>query len=65
AAGIESRGVSDHGFIHSVYFRDPNGYIIELTSKLPTHDREVDPSLNGARDILARWQTEKASRSTP
>ena len=64
AAGIESRGVSDHGFIHSVYFRDPNGYIIELTSKLPTHDREVDPSLNGARDILARWQAEKATRST-
>jgi catechol-2,3-dioxygenase len=60
-AGIESRGPSDHDFIHSVYFRDPNGYAIELTAKLPHHDREVDPSLNGAREKLARWQAKKQS----
>tara|TARA_Y100001968_G_scaffold239987_1_gene223507 strand:- start:11 stop:406 length:396 start_codon:yes stop_codon:yes gene_type:complete len=24
-AGIETRGISDHGGIHSIYFRDPNG----------------------------------------
>ncbi len=30
--GIETRGISDHGFIESIYFRDPNGYVIELTS---------------------------------
>ena len=24
-AGIETRGVSNHGFIDSIYFRDPNG----------------------------------------
>ena len=30
--GIETRGVSDHGFIESIYLRDPNGYVIELTS---------------------------------
>ena len=29
AAGIETRGVSNHGFIDSIYFRDPNGYVIE------------------------------------
>ena len=29
--GIETRGISDHGFIKSAYFRDPNGYVIELT----------------------------------
>ena len=32
--GIETRGISDHGFIHSIYFTDPNGYILELTSKV-------------------------------
>jgi catechol-2,3-dioxygenase len=21
----------DHGFVRSIYFRDPNGYVIELT----------------------------------
>ena len=25
AQGIETRGVSNHGFIDSIYFRDPNG----------------------------------------
>lgn len=30
---IETRGISDHGFISSIYFRDPNGYVVELTAK--------------------------------
>lgn len=62
AAGIQTRGVSDHGFIRSIYFRDPNGYVIELTAKAPGHDRAMDPALNGARDILASWQQAKAAR---
>lgn len=62
AAGIETRGVSDHGFIRSIYFRDPNGYVIELTAKAPGHEQAMDPSVNGARDILARWQQGKAAR---
>src|SRR5690606_40968100 len=33
AAGIETRGISDHAFIDSIYFRDPNGYVIDLTAK--------------------------------
>jgi catechol 2,3-dioxygenase-like lactoylglutathione lyase family enzyme len=59
AAGVETRGVSDHGFIHSIYFRDPNGYVIELTAKLPGHDQAMDPAINGARAKLDRWQAEK------
>ncbi len=61
AAGIETRGISDHGFIQSIYFRDPNGYVIELTAKMPNHDREMDPAANGARDKLERWQLAKAA----
>merc|ERR1719384_1634660 len=30
SANMEWRGPSDHGFIHSIYLRDPNGYVIEL-----------------------------------
>ena len=41
AAGIETRGISDHGFIDSIYFRDPNGYVIELTAKREGHDEIV------------------------
>ena len=59
ARGIETRGVSDHGFIHSIYFRDPNGYVIELTMKMPNHDQAMDPAANGARAKLERWQAAK------
>ena len=55
AAGLDTRGVSDHGFIHSIYFRDPNGYVIELTAKTPGHDSAMDPARNGAREKLDRW----------
>lgn len=59
AAGIETRGISDHGFIDSIYFRDPNGYVIELTAKKPGHDAAMDPAKNGARARLDRWQAAK------
>ncbi|KPK09070.1 MAG: lactoylglutathione lyase [Betaproteobacteria bacterium SG8_39] len=59
AAGLETRGVSDHGFIDSIYFRDPNGYVIELTAKKPGHDAAMDPAKNGARAKLERWQAAK------
>ena len=59
AAGIETRGISDHGFIHSIYLRDPNGYVIELTAKTEGHDAALDPAKNGARDKLARWTSRR------
>jgi catechol 2,3-dioxygenase-like lactoylglutathione lyase family enzyme len=59
ARGIERRGVADHGFIHSVYFRDPNGYVVELSARQPNHAEEMDPARNGARSILDAWQAAK------
>ncbi len=59
AAGIETRGISNHGFIDSIYFRDPNGYVIELTCKREGHDGAMDPTRNEARAILDRWQLAK------
>jgi len=64
AAGIETRGISDHGFIDSIYFRDPNGYVIELTAKKPGHDAAMDPAKNGARGKLDRWQAAKTESAT-
>jgi catechol-2,3-dioxygenase len=63
AAEIETRGVSDHGFIHSIYFRDPNGYVIELTAKQPGHDDVMNPALNGAREKLDRWNLARQKRA--
>ena len=59
AAGIECRGIADHGMIDSIYFRDPNGYVIELTAKRPDHDTRMDPRRNAAREHLDRWQQTK------
>jgi len=55
ARGIETRGVSHHGFIDSIYFRDPNGYVVELCAKAANHDTAMDPAHNGAREKLRRW----------
>jgi catechol 2,3-dioxygenase-like lactoylglutathione lyase family enzyme len=57
--GVETRGISQHGFIDSIYFRDPNGYVIELTAKRENHEREMDPAANDARRKLAEWQSAK------
>ncbi len=63
SAGIETRGVADHNFIDSIYFRDPNGYVIELTAKRANHDEAMDPATNGARHKLDAWQAQKAERA--
>lgn len=59
AQGREVRGISDHKFIHSIYFRDPNGYVIELTAKVAGQDGALDPAKNHAREILDTWQAAK------
>jgi catechol 2,3-dioxygenase-like lactoylglutathione lyase family enzyme len=59
AEGREVRGVSDHRFIRSIYFRDPNGYVIELAAKVPGHESAMDPKRSHARDILNDWQSSK------
>ena len=60
--GREVRGVSDHKFIRSIYFRDPNGYVIELTAKVPGREADMDASKNHARDILNGWQAGKRQK---
>ena len=66
ADGVETRGVSNHGFIDSIYFRDPNGYVIELCTRRDDHDTLMDPATNGAREKLQRWTAAKgaAARGT-
>jgi len=60
AAGIETRGITDHGFCHSIYFRDPNGYVIELSTREPGYDAAMDPEKSRAREVLDDWQQRKA-----
>ncbi len=50
AHGIETRGISDHGNIHSVYFRDPSGYVIELCARMRERRLERPP-----HETLRAW----------
>jgi len=61
AAGIETRGIADHHFIDSIYFRDPNGYVIELTAKRDNHDAVMKPGTNGATRNFKPGRRQKAS----
>ena len=60
AEGIEVRGPVDHGFVRSIYFRDPNGYVIELTAGTGEHQEIMDPAISKPHDALARWQAAKS-----
>ena len=57
ASGIDTRGISDHGFCRSIYFRDPNGYVVELAAPVPGTALED----GSAHQKLAQWQQEKRS----
>ena len=59
AADIETRGIADHGFIHSIYFRDPNGYVIELAAPTDTTAAYAAEAEKTAHDNLAAWQAAK------
>jgi len=59
AQGIEVRGPVDHGFCRSIYFRDPNGYVIELTASTGEHGEMMDPAISKPHEALERWQAAK------
>ena len=59
AEGMETRGIADHGFIQSIYFRDPNGYVIELAARTASDDVPLAEAKSGARQALDAWQTSK------
>jgi catechol 2,3-dioxygenase-like lactoylglutathione lyase family enzyme len=58
-AGVEVRGISDHGFIHSIYLRDPDGYVVELTARTAQPEPPLAEAVAGAHAVLAGWQERK------
>ena len=61
AAGIETRGIADHGFVHSIYFRDPDGYVVELAAPVDgPGGGELDA--RAARDEVDTWQAAKRTQ---
>ncbi|HEY8359011.1 MAG TPA: VOC family protein [Ramlibacter sp.] len=62
AAGIEVLGVTNHDdYIHSIYFFDPNGLRVELTTEVAPA-AEVQGFATTAHEDLAHWSRHKQSR---
>jgi glyoxylase I family protein len=64
ASGIPVLGVTDHHFIESIYFFDPNGIRLELTTDTGMTDYKAQ-KLASAHAELASWTTEKRQRLGP
>jgi catechol 2,3-dioxygenase len=43
--GVDILGMTDHGVVHSIYIRDPDGHEIEIYADMPGMDWRADPSL--------------------
>ncbi|KRB72965.1 VOC family protein [Noviherbaspirillum sp. Root189] len=61
-AGIDVVGVTDHHFIRSIYFFDPNGIRLELTAFVGS-DAYMQAKHRSARDELDAWAAEKQARA--
>jgi len=59
ANGISVVGITDHGFVKSIYFFDPNGIRLEFTAETATRD-ELQEFARAAHAALADWNKEKA-----
>jgi catechol 2,3-dioxygenase-like lactoylglutathione lyase family enzyme len=60
AAGVEVLGPTDHGFLQSIYFFDPNGIRLEFTVEM-TDGRVSQSDRDVARARLNAWTQEKAT----
>ena len=62
AAGVTCLGPLDHHFCQSIYFYDPNGVQVELTWRVPEHDRIMDDEKAAARARIRAWSEETMAR---
>jgi len=62
AHGIDVIGPTDHKFVISIYFFDPNGYRLELTHELSVeHADYIAVAKETAHSELDAWTAEKAA----
>lgn len=62
AAGVPVMGVTDHHFIRSIYFFDPNGIRLELTTFVG-EEAYMEEKRTSAASELAAWTSEKRLRT--
>lgn len=62
ANGIKVLGITDHEFVNSIYFFDPNGVRLEFTTQVVGEDK-IQEYANEAHAALKAWNEIKASRT--
>jgi catechol-2,3-dioxygenase len=62
-AGIEVLGVTDHHFLQSIYFFDPNGLRLEVTTRTETEEY-INAAKQKAHAALAEWSATKRASVT-
>ena len=62
--GIEVLGVTDHGFVQSIYFFDPNGLRLEVTTRTETEEY-MSQAKRSAHAALAEWTASKRPEERP
>lgn len=61
AAGVDVLGMTDHGFVQSIYFFDPNGIRLELTAETATKE-QARVFREQAHRNLSDWTKRKAEK---
>lgn len=61
AHGVEVLGLVDHEFVKSIYFFDPNGLRLEVTTRTESPTYLADAA-RSARADLDKWTEDKAAR---
>lgn len=62
-AGVQVLGVTDHGFVQSIYFFDPNGLRVELTVPMVQAEVMEHHALEAHR-LLRQWSDHRGMQGT-
>lgn len=53
--GIGNSGIIDRSWFHSLYFRDPDGNLLEVATKGPGYSVDETQETLGSRLVLPKW----------
>lgn len=59
SAAVPCFGPIDHGFVRSIYFTDPNGLPLEITTRVAAHDAIMATEAGHAHAVVADWTARK------